>query len=115
MVSRKCKPKTNDGLEILHRRYYEGHPERLDNLQEERERAEVARKIYDLRKAAGLTQKELAARVGTTSSVISRLEAADYEGHSFAMLRRIAAALGHKVRIEFDPDAQLATDVHPIP
>ena len=39
-------------------RYYEGRPERLESLQEERENAEIARKIYDLRKEAGLTQKE---------------------------------------------------------
>lgn len=37
-----------------------------------------------------------------------------YEGHSLAMLRFIAASLGHKVRIEFDPDLQPTTDVHPI-
>ena len=103
MGTEKKRSKTNDGLEILHRRYYEGKPERLESLQEEREHAEVARKIYDLRKEAGFTQKELAERVGTTPSVISRLEAADYEGHSFTMLRRIAAALDKKVRIEFDP------------
>ncbi len=103
MDTDKKRSKTNDGLEILHRRYYEGKPERLESLQEEREHAEVARKIYDLRKEAGFTQKELAERVGTTPSVISRLEAADYEGHSFSMLNRIAAALNRKVRIEFDP------------
>jgi len=99
MDAENKRSKTNDGLEILYRRYYEGKPERLESLQEEREHAEVARKIYDLRKEAGFTQKELAERVGTTPSVISRLEAADYEGHSFAMLRRIATALDKKVQI----------------
>ncbi|MBN2327583.1 MAG: helix-turn-helix transcriptional regulator [Candidatus Omnitrophica bacterium] len=97
------QPKTNDAMKIIHKRYYEGRPERLESLQEERENAEIARKIYDLRKEAGITQKELAERIGTTPSVISRLEDADYDGHSFAMIRRIAAALDRKVRIEFDP------------
>ena len=41
--------------------------------------------------------------VGTTASVISRLEDADYEGHSLAMLNRIAAALNKRVKIEFVP------------
>ena len=50
--------------------------------------------VHDLRTQAGLTQKELAARIGTTPSVISRLEDADYGGHSLSMLRRIAAAVG---------------------
>lgn len=108
------KPKTNDGMKILHRRYYEGNPERLQRLEEEREHAEVARKLYDLRKEAGLTQKELAARVGTTPSVISRLEAADYEGHSFAMLRRIAEALNKRIRIEFDSIEQKKSVTHPV-
>jgi transcriptional regulator with XRE-family HTH domain len=44
-----------------------------------------------------MTQKELAARVGTTPSVISRLENDDYDGHSLAMLRRVAAALNRRV------------------
>jgi hypothetical protein len=41
--------------------------------------------------------------VGTTVSAICRLEAADYEGHSVAMLRRIAAALNRRVEIRFLP------------
>lgn len=63
--------------------------------------AEIARKIYDLRISAGLTQAALAKRIGTTASVISRLEDADYEGHSLPMLRKIAAALGMTLKLEF--------------
>lgn len=55
----------------------------------------------DLRTRARLTQRQLAKRVGTTASVICRLEDADYEGHSLAMLRRIAAALNKRVEIRF--------------
>jgi DNA-binding XRE family transcriptional regulator len=99
-MAEKHKP-TTDAVEILHRRYYEGQPERLASLEEERANAEIARKIYDLRTAAGLTQRQLARRVGTTASVICRLEDADYEGHSLAMLQRIAAALDKRVEIHF--------------
>jgi len=94
---------TTDAVEIMHRRYFEGKPERLQELEEERANAEVARQIYGLRQAAGLTQQELAKLVGTTPSVISRLEDADYEGHSLSMLRRIAAALDKRVEIRFVP------------
>ena len=59
--------------------------------------------MYELRAKAKLTQKELAAKVGTTPSVISRLEDDDYEGHSLAMLRRIASALNKRVEIRFVP------------
>ncbi len=98
----KRKP-TTDAVEILHRRYYEGKPKRLAELEEARANVEIARQIHALRKAAGLSQRKLAQRVGTTASVICRLEDADYEGHSLAMLRRIAAALQKRVEIRFVP------------
>ena len=61
--------------------------------------------IYDARKDAGLSQKELAALIETTQSVISRLENSDYEGHSLPMLDRIAKALNSRVKISFFKDA----------
>lgn len=64
---------------------------------------EIAESIHLLRTAAGLTQKELAELIGTAPSVISRLEDADYRGHSVAMLRRIATALDRRVEIRFVP------------
>ncbi len=94
---------TTDAVEILHRRYYAGRPERLAALEEERASADVARQIYALREKAGLTQAQVAKLIGSTPSVISRLEDADYEGHSLSMLRRIAAALQSRVEIRFVP------------
>ncbi len=94
---------TTDGLEILHREFYEGQPERIAALEEARANDATARKIQKLRAKAGLTQAQLAKLVGTTASVISRLEGADYEGHSMAMLRRIAAALNSRVEVRFLP------------
>ena len=102
MPRRKTKP-IKDGVEILHRRYYKGKPERLANLEKARANDQVARKIVDLRSQAGLSQRELAKLIGTTASVICRLEDADYEGHSLAMLNRIAAALNRRVEIRFVP------------
>jgi DNA-binding XRE family transcriptional regulator len=93
----------SDAVEILHQRFYEGRPGRLKNLEEARANQEIARKIYELRMAAGLTQTRLAKLIGTTASVICRLEDADYEGHSLAMLRRIGTALNQRVEIRFVP------------
>ena len=101
-MARKRK-RTTDAVEIMHRRYFEGKPERLQELEEEQANAEVARKIFELRQKAGFTQQELANLVGTTPSVICRLEDADYEGHSLSMLRRVAAALDKRVEIHFVP------------
>ncbi len=102
MPKKKRKP-TPDAVEILHRRYYEGKPERLANLEKARANDQVARKIVTLRTQAGLSQRQLARLVGTTASVICRLEDADYEGHSLAMLNRIAVALNRRVEIRFVP------------
>jgi ribosome-binding protein aMBF1 (putative translation factor) len=99
----KKRAATTDAIEIMHRRYYEDKPERIAALEEARADDEVARKILQLRTQAGLSQRELAKLVGTTASVICRLEDADYEGHSLPMLRRIAAALDRRVEIRFMP------------
>ena len=94
---------TTDAVEIIHRRYFEGKPERLKILEEARADDEIARKIFELRTRAGLTQCQLGKLIGTTASAICRLEDADYEGHSLAMLRRIAASLNQRIEIRFIP------------
>ena len=98
---KRPKKKLRGAIGILHQRYYEGHPKRQRDLEKARGEDDVARKIYDLRSKAALSQRELAKMVGTTASVICRLEDADYEGHSLPMLRRIAAALDKRVEIRF--------------
>jgi DNA-binding XRE family transcriptional regulator len=100
-MARKRKKTTSDAVEIAHRRFFAGKPQMLAFLEEERANAAVGRKICELRTKAGLTQAELAKLVGTSASAISRLEDADYEGHSLAMLNRIAAALNKRVEIRF--------------
>lgn len=101
-MGKRIKPAI-DAVEILHRRFYEGKPARLKKLEEARANEEIARTIHELRTAANLTQTQLARLIGTTASVICRLEDADYEGHSLAMLRRIAGALHQRVEIRFVP------------
>lgn len=102
MAKGKHKP-TDDAVDILHRHLVDDDPEKLAELEKIRADNDVARKIYNLRVSAGLSQRALAKLVGTTASVICRLEDADYEGHSLAMLNRIAAALDKRVEIRFLP------------
>ena len=64
----------------------------------------IAEMIYAARKAAGLTQDQLAQAIDTKQQVISQLESADYEGHSLSMLERIAKALHRRVEIQLVPD-----------
>ena len=100
-VKKKAKSTTN-GVEILHKRYIGNNTARKALLEKERVNAEVAQLIYDLRTQAGMTQKALADRIGTTQSVISRLEDADYEGHSLDMLTRVANALNQRLILQME-------------
>jgi transcriptional regulator with XRE-family HTH domain len=81
------------------------NPELAEAVKEQSFNAEIAQQIYDLRKQANLTQKELAKLVDTQQSVISRIEDADYDGHSLMMLKRIAKALQRRLKVEFCADS----------
>jgi ribosome-binding protein aMBF1 (putative translation factor) len=94
--------KTRDAVAILDR-MAGGNPRLRQLTETARVNAAVAQLIYASRNKARLSQAELADRIGTKQSVISRLEDADYEGHSLSMLHRIAAALGQCVEIRFLP------------
>ncbi|PSB10091.1 transcriptional regulator [Pleurocapsa sp. CCALA 161] len=94
--------KTTDAVEIM--KDMIGDDPQLQQMHNEATvNAHVAQLIYDARTLAGLSQTELAKLIGTTQSVISRLEDADYEGHSLSMLSRIAQALGREVKIDLVP------------
>ncbi len=69
------------------------------------QRIDLALLVREMPENAGLTQAELAKKVGTTQSAIARLEDAEYAGHSPAVLERIAAAcgVGLKLRAEKKP------------
>src|SRR3984957_16006782 len=97
--------KSSDAVAILDRMGGQS-PELRQLTEEARINAAVAQLIYATRTKAGLSQAQLAERIGTRQSVISRLEDADYEGHSLTMLHRIAAALGQSIEIRFLPPAK---------
>jgi transcriptional regulator with XRE-family HTH domain len=63
---------------------------------------EVAMQLAALRKDSGLSQKELAIRLGTSQQQISRLESPNYEGHSLSVIRRVAEALGATVNVRIE-------------
>ena len=97
------RKKTSDAVVILDR-LSGADSQHRSRVAAEKLSMRVAQMIYDARTAAGLTQGELADLVGSTQSVISRLEDADYGGHSMSMLQRIAEALHRRVEIRFAPE-----------
>src|SRR5689334_10461752 len=105
---KKMSKRTRNAAEIL-RAKFAADPEFQEMLAEEKVMAQAARAIYTARKAAGLTQHDLARLVNTTQSVISRLEDGDYEEHSLAMLQRIAEALHQRIEFRFVPDEDQVT------
>jgi ribosome-binding protein aMBF1 (putative translation factor) len=96
---KKKKEFRSKALQHVYDRYVADDPEAVKAYEDELLNARIAQQIYELRRKAGLTQRALAERVGTQPSVISRLEDADYEGHSVSMLRRIAEALDQKLEV----------------
>lgn len=97
--------KTNDALKIL-QQMTTNDPEIEQMIQESSLNAELAQLIYTARTQAGLTQQQLAERIGTKQSVIARLEDADYEGHSLSMLNKIAQALNQRLEVHLIPISQ---------
>lgn len=71
-----------------------------DGLEEE---YAALNELLQARKQAGLTQEEVAARMGTTKSAVSRLEASirsEHHSPSFATLRKYAHACGKRLIIK---------------
>jgi ribosome-binding protein aMBF1 (putative translation factor) len=65
---------------------------------------EIARAVIKARIAAGLTQEQLAQRMGTTQPVIARLESGRAKP-SMSTLLRVAKATGTRPRFELEPAA----------
>ncbi len=60
---------------------------------------DVGEKVRDAREAAGFSQRELAARMGTSQAAVARLEAGGV-GATLTTLQKVAAALDLKVTVE---------------
>lgn len=62
---------------------------------------DIKKEIIRLRLSQGLSQKELAQKVGTRQSAISRLESGEYNP-SIEFLSKVAHALGKELNIKFN-------------
>lgn len=58
------------------------------------EEFQIAKEVIRLRLEAKLTQKELAAKVGTSQPAIARLESGVYKNLSLSFLNKVGKALG---------------------
>lgn len=87
-----------DDLDRLTEKLVKQNPSLREEFKKSDMALDVARQIYDLRKKAGLTQKQLAKRMRTSQAHVARIESADYRSYSRKSLEKIAKAL--KARLE---------------
>ncbi len=95
--------KITDAQEIIDQTITARNPKVRERIELEYVNAVVAQLIYEARTKAGLTQRQLAERVGTSQPVIARLEDSNYGGHSLNMLQRIATSLGKRLDLRLLP------------
>ena len=70
-------------------------------FEEEGRKLEIGYKIAKLRNKLGLSQSQLAEKINTSQTVISRLESGDYWQCSLRTLEKIALATGTQLNISF--------------
>ena len=66
---------------------------------EESWRLSIAEQLVKARLNAGLTQAELAKKIGSTASAISRYENSNYDRYEINTIRKIAEACGGKLQV----------------
>jgi transcriptional regulator with XRE-family HTH domain len=86
----------------LHRRWLRQRPGYAKAHADLDQEFRLARLFISARARADLTQEELAARMGTTRTVISRLESGRMKP-SLRTLERFAEATGHRLELKFEP------------
>jgi ribosome-binding protein aMBF1 (putative translation factor) len=91
-------------IDKLHKKWLKERPGYAKAVAELAEEFQLARQLIGARARAGLTQEQLASRMKTTRTVVSRLESGRMKP-STRTLERFAKATGHKLRITLEPVA----------
>lgn len=75
-------------------------PEYRQVYAEEATKSDLWLQLVDARQAAGLTQADLAQRLGVTQSQVARIEKRGYDAYTLTTLRRYVQALGEGFTLE---------------
>ncbi len=75
-------------------------PENRRIYEEEAAKSELWLQLAEARMAAGLTQAELAKRLGISQSQVSRIEKRGYDAYTLTTLRRYIQGLGEGFALE---------------
>lgn len=77
-------------------------PKFKEQVEEEYAKISIGEELLQLRLQADLTQSELAKKVGTTGSAISRYENATYDRYELRTIKQIVKACGGKLKLIFE-------------
>ena len=77
-------------------------------FEEEYQKLSIGEQLIKIRLEAGLTQAEVAKKIGTTASAISRYESADYDRYELQTLTKIVKAYGGKLKIIVESEQKKA-------
>jgi DNA-binding XRE family transcriptional regulator len=75
-------------------------PEYQKVYEEEAAKSKLWLQLVEARLAAGLTQKQVAERLGVSQAQVARIEKEDYDAYTLTTLRRYVAALGEEFELE---------------
>jgi ribosome-binding protein aMBF1 (putative translation factor) len=90
------------------------NPEFKRHYQTEGIKLRIGIRIAELRNKAGLTQSELAKKIGVSQGFIAQLEMADTENYEIKTLKRIASAIGMTLVIGFINKSELKHRTTPV-
>ena len=95
MATMKSKPDAArpTASRILFRRFFEGNPKAIAELEQARRELSLGDRLRAMREARGLSQAQLAELADTSPSAISRMEQADYDSYTIKSIKKVAAAL----------------------
>jgi DNA-binding XRE family transcriptional regulator len=75
-------------------------PKRRAIYEEEAAKSELWLQLVEARQLAGLTQKQMAERIGVSQAQVARIEKEGYDAYTLNTLRRYVAALGEGFSLE---------------
>ena len=76
-----------------------GDSEAREIYKEEAAKKELWLQLVEARQAAGLTQAELARRLGVSQAQVARIEKSGYDSYTLNTLRRYVQALGKRLEV----------------
>jgi predicted XRE-type DNA-binding protein len=75
-------------------------PEYQKIYEEEAAKSDLWLQLVEARQAAGLTQKQVAERMGVSQAQVARIEKRGYDAYTLRSLRRYIEALGDEFRLQ---------------